>query len=353
MVTDAKILNATILIVDDEPAMTLLLTRILQKAGYQNITSVNHPKDALELLETFQPDLLCTDKQMPTMTGLQLIEAVRKTYSVQDLPIIMLTADSHDDSEAEALSKGANDFISKPYKPTQIHPRVKNALLNHFLTLELRQSNDHLEEKVRERTRALESAYLETLERLVLATEQRDDITGKHALRVGKLSADVAEKLGLSKSELSLLRLAAPLHDIGKVSIDNSILQKRGKLTDEEYQSMKKHVEAGVKILTKSNNKLLQLAEIIALTHHERWDGSGYPKGLKGDDIPIVGQIVAVADVFDVLMSERPYKEAWPLEAAIEEITKNSGKWYSPRVVHAFLQVMEEQHQRSFALTMF
>jgi putative two-component system response regulator len=352
MITDDVLLNANILIVDDEPVMTLLLTRILQKAGYQNITSVNHPKDALELLETFRPDLLCTDKQMPSMTGVELTQAVRKTHSVQDLPIIMLTADSHEESEAEALSKGANDFISKPYKSTQIQARVRNALLNRFLALELHQSNELLEEKVRERTKALENAYIETLERLVLATEQRDDVTGQHAKRVGKLSARIAEKLGLPKGELTLIRHAAPLHDIGKVSIDNSILRKPGKLTDEEYSAIKTHVEAGVKILTKSNNKLLQLAEVIALTHHERWDGSGYPRGLKGDEIPLVGQIVAVADVFDVLMSERPYKKAWSLEQALEEITKHSGRWYSPRVVEAFWQVIEEQHKRPLTLTM-
>jgi putative two-component system response regulator len=352
MITDDVLLNANILIVDDEPVMTLLLTRILQKAGYQNITSVNHPKDALELLETFRPDLLCTDKQMPSMTGVELTQAVRKTHSVQDLPIIMLTADSHEESEGEALSKGANDFISKPYKSTQIQARVRNALLNRFLALELHQANELLEEKVRERTKALENAYIETLERLVLATEQRDDVTGQHAKRVGKLSARIAEKLGLPKGELTLIRHAAPLHDIGKVSIDNTILRKPGKLTDDEYTAIKTHVEAGVKILTKSNNKLLQLAEVIALTHHERWDGSGYPRGLKGDEIPLVGQIVAVADVFDVLMSERPYKLAWSLEQAIEEITKHSGRWYSPRVVEAFLQVIEEQHKRPLTLTM-
>ncbi len=352
MVSDDVLLSANILIVDDEPVMTMLLTRILQKAGYQNITSVNHPKDALELLETFSPDLLCTDKQMPSMSGVQIIESVRKTYSVQQLPIIMLTADSHEESEAEALSKGANDFISKPYKTSQIQPRVKNALLNRFLALELHQANAMLEEKVRERTKALESAYLETLERLVLATEEKDANTGQHAKRVGKLSARIAEKLGLAKSEIALIRHAAPLHDVGKVHIDNNILQKEDKLTNEEYKAIKLHVEAGVKILTKSNNKLLQLAEIIALTHHEKWDGSGYPRGLKGDEIPLVGQIVAVADVFDVLMSERPYKKAWTLEAAIKEITQHSGRWYAPRVVEAFLKVMEEQHKRPLTLTM-
>jgi putative two-component system response regulator len=351
MVTDETLLNANILIVDDEPVMTMLLTRILQKAGYQNITSANHPKDALELLETFQPDLLCTDKQMPSMSGVQIIEHVRKTYSVQELPIIMLTADSHEESEALVLSKGANDFISKPYKTTQIQARVRNALLNRFLALELHQANELLEEKVRERTKALESAYLETLERLVLATEEKDDNTGQHAKRVGKLSARIAEKLGFSKSEITLIRHAAPLHDVGKIAVDKHLLTKPGKLTDEEYKAIKTHVEAGVAILTKSNNRLLQLAEVIALTHHERWDGSGYPKGLKGDEIPLVGQIVAVADVFDVLQSERPYKKAWSLEDAITEITQHSGRWYSPKVVEAFLQVMAEQHKRPLTLT--
>jgi putative two-component system response regulator len=352
MVTDETLQNANILIVDDEPIMTMLLTKILQKAGYQNITSVNHPMDALELLETFQPDLLCTDKQMPAMSGVGIIEHVRKTYSVQQLPIIMLTADSHEESEAEVLSKGANDFISKPYKSSQIQARVKNALLSRFLALELHQANELLEEKVRERTKALEQAYMETLDRLVLATEGKDEVTGLHAKRVGKLSARIAEKLGFSKSEISLIKLAAPLHDVGKVHIDNNILGKKGKLTQEEYKAIKLHVEAGVKILTKSNNKLLQLAEIIALTHHERWDGSGYPRGLKGDEIPLVGQIVAVADSFDVLRSERPYKSASSLEDAVKDIQSHTGTWYAPKVVEAFLEVMAEQHKRPLTLTL-
>jgi putative two-component system response regulator len=351
MVTDTILLNANILIVDDEPIMTMLLTKILQKAGYQNITSVNHPKDALELLDTFRPDLLCTDKQMPWVSGVEIIEHVRKSYSVQQLPVIMLTADSHEESEAEALSKGANDFISKPYKTSQIHARVRNALLNRFLALELEQANELLEEKVRERTKALESAYIETLERLVIVTEEKDDTTGQHAKRVGKLSAKIAEKLGLPKSEVTLIRHAAPLHDVGKVRIDSNILGKKGKLTDEEYRAIKLHVEAGVRILGKSNNKLLQLAEVIALTHHERWDGSGYPKGLKGDDIPLVGQIVAVADSFDVLQSERPYKKASSLEDAVSDIKRYTGSWYSPRIVEAFLKVMEEQQKRPLTLT--
>jgi putative two-component system response regulator len=358
---------AKILIVDDEPAMLKLLELNLRSAGYSNIRTASHPKEGLEIYPQFEPDIVCTDKHMPGMTGVEFIEALRKLVPQQVLPIVMLTADDNPDAEREALAKGASDFIRKPYKKDEVNLRVTNLLQTRFLYLQIQQQNQTLEHKVRERTaelekrtlqleqsnRSLEAAYLETLERLVLAAEQRDDATGQHAKRVGKLSALIAGKLGLSKQQVRLIYRAAPLHDVGKVKISDNILLKTGKLTDDEYAIMKTHVEAGAKILAKSNSKLMQLAELIALTHHERWDGSGYPKGLKGEDIPLEGQIVAVADVFDTLVSERPYKKAWLFEKALDEICRNSGRWYAPRVVEAFLLVMAEQGSKPIAVSAY
>jgi putative two-component system response regulator len=217
--------------------------------------------------------------------------------------------------------------------------RIKNLLQTRSLHLQLQGQNQRLDQKVHERTAELEATQVEILERLALAGEYRDDDTGEHTKRVGQTCARIAEALGWSATDVELIRRAAPLHDVGKIAISDLILLKPGKLTTEEFETMKTHTTLGAKMLSGGRFPLLQLAEQIALTHHERWEGGGYI-GICGEEIPIAGRIVTVADVFDALTSERPYKKAWPLEEALAEIQRQSGHQFDPRVVDAFLKIV-------------
>jgi putative two-component system response regulator len=346
---DAELLDARILIVDDELVNTVLLDRLLRSVGYADVTTTTEPEDAVaqfsDALAAGRPfDLLCTDLHMPRLSGLQVIDAVIGLIADDDFfPVLVLTADVSPEAEREALARGAKDFLTKPFRKDQIRLRVANLLRARHLQAKLRQHADHLEEMVRERTIELEAARLDVLERLAAAAEYRDYTTGRHTHRVGLLSALLAEHLGHGDAEVELIRRAAPLHDVGKIGIPDHILLKPGKLTHAEFAQMQGHVDVGARLLSHGRSKLINLAQEIAETHHERWDGSGYPHGRTGDDIPIVGQIVAVADVFDTLVNERPYKRAWPIDEAIAEIRRQRGRWFSPRVVDAFLAVIESR----------
>jgi putative nucleotidyltransferase with HDIG domain len=252
-----------------------------------------------------------------------------------------LTADITPEAKRRALTEGALDFLTKPFDATEVLLRIKNLLQTRLLHLQLREQNEVLDEKVRERTADLEATQVEILERLALAAEYRDDDTGEHTKRVGETTARIAEALDWSQAEVELIRRAAPLHDVGKIAIPDSILLKPGKLTPEEFERMKTHTSLGAQMLSGGEFPLLQLAEQIALTHHERWDGTGYI-GLREESIPMAGRIVTVADVFDALTSERPYKKAWPVSEAIEEIQRQSGHQFDPRIVEVFLKIVSK-----------
>jgi putative two-component system response regulator len=344
---DAELSSARILIVDDEPVNVLLLGRILAAAGYAPVTSTTDPLEAIDLYraavggpESF--DLVCTDLHMPGASGLEVVERVMAATPPDDfVPIVMLTADVTAEAEQEALARGAQDFITKPFRPPQIRLRIANLLRTRALQRELRRHADGLEILVQARTAELEAARLDILHRLAAAAEYRDYTTGQHTQRVGALSSLLAAELGCDDETVGLVRRAAQLHDVGKIGVPDSILLKPGKLTVEEFEVMKEHVDVGARLLANGESQLIVMAETIARTHHERWDGSGYPAGIIGDDIPLVGQIVAVADVFDTLMNDRPYKVAWDLESALAEIEGQRGLWFSPRLVDAFLAVLE------------
>lgn len=327
--------EANILIVDDEKANVRFLEIILEDAGYTNVCSTIDPREAFPLFNEVRPDIVLLDLSMPHLDGFAVLQQLHGDMGDDTVPVLVLTADVTTNSKHRALSEGANDFLTKPLDEVEVLLRIHNLL-------QIRFHSARLEAKVRERTEDLEKAQLETLQRLAQAAEYRDDDTGLHTRRVGVTCGRLAELLDFPSKQVELIVLAAPLHDVGKIGIADGILLKPGKLTDEEFEIMRQHTTIGAKMLSGSSSPWLQLAEEIALTHHERWDGRGYPRKLAGEDIPLIGRIVSVADVFDALTHERPYKKAWSAEEAIAEITAQSGKQFDERVVAAFLTLDHE-----------
>jgi putative two-component system response regulator len=328
--------DARILVVDDEPANVLLLERLLARWGYENVVSTTDSSQVVALAERQAPSLVLLDLAMPPPDGFEVMALLSELPGGQAVPVVVLTADISAATRQRALSSGASDFVTKPFDETEVRLRVQNLLRTRSLQLELEHHNELLEQRVLERTRDLECARRETLNRLALTGEYRDDETHEHAQRVGCTAAVLGAELGLPEDEVDLIRRSAPLHDIGKVGVPDAILLKPGRLTADEFELIKGHTLIGGRILANSVSAVLQAGEVIARTHHERWDGAGYPAGLAGESIPLHGRLVALADVFDALTHERPYKPAWPLERAVEEIRRVAGHQLDPDVVRTF-----------------
>ncbi len=337
MISQTSLKQAKILIVDDEKANIRFLEIILQQAGFTNVYSTTDPRQAHSFFRNIQPDIVLLDLAMPHMDGFAVMQQFQEEVADKLVPIVVLTADATLMTKHKALSEGASDFLTKPLDETEVLLRIHNLLSTRFYSI-------LLEDKVRERTKDLELAQLDTLQRLALAAEYRDDDTGLHTKRVGATAGRIAQALVWSPAQIELIIRAAPLHDVGKIGIADAILLKPGKLTEDEFAIMKRHTIIGAKMLSGSTSPWLKMAEEIALSHHERWNGKGYPQGLSGDDIPIVGRIVAVADVFDALTHERPYKEAWPVEDAVAEIQRQSAIHFDPTVVAAFSSLAPKFH---------
>jgi putative two-component system response regulator len=326
-----------ILIVDDQEANLRLLRRTLERAGYTQVHSTADPTAAPDMFGELRPDLVVLDLHMPKMNGFELMQRLAAMAGGRaDVPLLVLTGDDREEAKRRALESGAREFITKPFSPTELVLRVRNLLEVQQLHERLRDHNARLQREVAEQTRELEQARLEILARLALAAEFRDDETQQHAWRIGRTCGLLAAALGLPDAQVELIRRAAPLHDIGKIGIPDAILLKPGALATQEYAAIKKHTTIGAHILSGSHSSVLLLAERIALTHHERWDGDGYPGRLRAEDIPMAGRIVAVADVFDALTHARPYKSAWPVERAVGEVLRQRGRQFDPDVVDAF-----------------
>jgi putative two-component system response regulator len=329
--------SSRILVVDDQPTNVRLLEGLLARWGFNNVTGLTDPALVARRVSDEPPDLVMLDLHMPELSGLDVMRLLEpESDPSTPVPILVLTADSTVETKRQALAAGASDFLTKPFDSEEVRLRVSNLLRTRRLETQLKRHSDELEERVLERTRALEQAKLEIAERLAMAAEYRDDETHQHAERIGHTAALLGARLGLSTATLADLRRAAPLHDIGKIAITDAILLKPGRLTAEEFETIKTHTVVGARILSGSSSALLQIAEEIALTHHERWDGTGYPRSLSGQAIPLTGRIVAVADVFDALTHRRPYKEAWPVENAADEVMKAAGSHFDPDIVAAF-----------------
>ena len=342
--------QARILIVDDQQINVRILERILERAGYTHIKSITESVQTFSAYAEFHPDLILLDLMMPEMDGLEVIRRLQTVLPPDTfLPILMLTADTTSESKRRALEQGAHDFVTKPFDAVEVLLRIKNLLMIRFLYLQVQEQNQRLQnqneildEKVRERTAQLSMAQREIVERLAQANEYRDDHTGAHIHRVGHLSALLAAQLGLPQDHVDLIHQAATLHDVGKIAIADSILLKDSLLDEAERDKMRLHTILGAKLLGHGQSDVIRIAERIAYSHHERWDGLGYPNGLKGEEIPIEGRIVAVVDVFDALTHERPYKVAWPIQEALTEIERHSGGHFDPHVVAAFLALSHE-----------
>lgn len=343
MHSDPTILESRILLVDDNPANVLLLRRVFEFAGYKNIQSTYDPTEVSGICAFWKPDLLILDLHMPKMTGHEVLVELAQSRPADDfMPILIFTADVTPEAKRKALEAGASDFLTKPGDATEILLRAGNFLRMRAMYHALTETNHTLEERVLQRTEELHQAHLEVVERLSLAAEYRDDETGQHAKRVGEMSAKIAEHLGVTPEDCHLLELAASLHDLGKVGISDMILLKKGKLDESEFEVIKSHTVIGAKICAGSTSPILKAAEITALSHHEKWDGSGYPNGLAGEEIPLFGRICAVADVYDALRTKRPYKQAMSHEEATAEIVRCAGSHFDPRVVEAFLATFDQ-----------
>jgi len=335
-----RVTQARILIVDDEEDNVQVLRRILAAEGYTNVSSTNHPEEVEYLTREMDPDLILLDIIMPRMSGQDVLRQLQQIdEGALYRPVLVLTSDHSRQAQREAWAGGAKDFLTKPLSPSEVRQRVRNLLETRMLYRILREHNEDLESRVNARTAELEEARLQILYRLARAAEYRDDDTGQHTKRVGLSAGRIAEALALDPYEVKRIRMAAPLHDVGKIGIPDSILLSSGKLSAADFEVMKTHCSIGADLLSSEDVPLLGLAAEVALTHHEWWDGSGYPAGLAGDAVPLSGRIVAVADTFDALTHSRPYKQAWPAERAFDELTRLSGQAFDPDVVGAFLSV--------------
>ena len=338
--TSVDLSSLKILLVDDEETILVILKGILQRAGYTQVSTLDDPRRVLERFLEVRPDLLVLDHHMPHKDGLEVIEELRP-YLPDYYPILMLTGDERAELKETALSSGAKDFLIKPINPVEVRLRIRNLLEARYFHQQLQHNNERLEAMVRQRTRELEDAHVEMLIRLAKAAEYRDDDTGEHTWRVARTCALLGQELGLGAEAVDLVLRAARLHDVGKIAIPDGILLKPGLLTEAEFEVVKGHTRAGAELLSGGRSPLMKLAETIALTHHERWDGTGYPQGLAGDAIPIESRLLAVADTFDALTHDRIHRKAVSPERAVTEIRSQRGKQFDPRVVDVFLLLYE------------
>ncbi len=346
--------TASILVVDDEQSVQRLLKRTLERGGYANVATASSAKEARALLGEAEYQLLVTDMQMPEESGLRLLEQMQ--VEQPDLATIMVTGRDDADLVNTALDLGAYGYVVKPFKQSEVLINVNNALRRRALERENRQHRFHLEDKVKERTaelweaiqtverseQAVRASRSETIRRLAIAADCRDEETGHHVIRMSRYCYLLAKAAGLPSEQTEMILEASQLHDIGKIGIPDSVLLKVKAFTPEDRTIMEEHAELGYQILAGSDSELLQLAATIARTHHEWFDGAGYPAGLSGNQIPIEGRIAAIADVFDALTTHRVYRRAYPVGVAVEMMKQESGTHFDPELLDLFWSILSE-----------
>ncbi|NQV47473.1 MAG: response regulator [Rhodospirillaceae bacterium] len=346
-----KIKKSRILIVDDNEANVQLLEMMLDIEGFGNVRSTTDSRDVLSLQQKWNFDLILLDIRMPHLDGFQVMEQLSGLNIEGYLPILVLTAEKDMDTRLKALQCGAKDFVTKPFDRTEVLNRINNMLEVRNFYNERRWQAEILESKVRERTQELHDSRLEIIRRLGRAGEYRDNETGMHVIRMSKNCQCLALAAGMGEQYAERILQASPMHDVGKIGIPDGILLKPGKLDADEWEIMKSHAEIGADIIGEHDSDIMRMARIIAINHHEKWDGTGYPKGIKGEDIPLEGRIASICDVFDALTSNRPYKEAWADDKALAFINDNAGSHFDPNLVKMFNDVFDDilQIKKNFA----
>lgn len=328
----------SVLIVDDQSTGRMILEEVVRTAEQAvAVHSFADPVQALQWAKGNPVDLILTDYKMPNMDGSEFVRWLRQIPSCADIPVVVITVVEDRAVRYKALAAGATDFLTKPIDHQECRARCRNLLLLRRQQQIVKDRAKWLERKVEDAVQEIAVRETETLLRLARAGEYRDEGTGNHVLRMARFSRLIAESLGLEKDECHVIEQASPMHDIGKIGIPDQILLKPGKLDGAERQVMDTHTTIGFQILRDSPSRFLQAGAVIALRHHERFDGSGYPDGIGGREIPLKARIVAVADVYDALMSDRPYKSAWPIQEALDYLTREKGKHFDPECVDAFM----------------
>ena len=335
-------LNSRIMLVDDEITNLKLLKKMLNVHGYSNLDPIQDPREVIPSYREHKPDLILLDLNMPYIDGYAVIDLLKELHDPLPPPIVVLTAQRGQEHLMKALNMGVQDFITKPFDMFELLARVRNMLDIHASHRMIYDEKEALDEQVKERTAELLQTRLQIVQKLGRAAEYRDNETGKHILRVSHMAALFAGKLQWSDAACETILHATPMHDIGKIGIPDAVLLKPGKLNAEEWEQMKTHTTIGAGILDGDDSELLDMAREIALSHHEKWDGSGYPAGLQKEEIPYSARIVSIADVFDALVSKRVYKDAWQFEKAIEYIQKNSGRHFDPALVAIFTDMLPQ-----------
>lgn len=337
---DNSLHQSRILIVDDDVANLKLLEAMLTQYGYTNLVAIQDPRDVITEYRKERTDLILFDLNMPHMDGFEVMRQLRMLNDPILPPIVVLTAQPGKDALVRALNGGARDYVTKPFDFEELRARVRNMLEIQRAHKLVYAEKETLDNMVREKTSELLRTRLQIVQRLARAAEYRDNDTGRHVMRVSHTAVRMAEELGWNTDELEMLLHATPMHDVGKIGVPDSILLKPGKLSEDEWQTMKTHTTMGGQILDGDDSALLTLAREIAMTHHEKWDGSGYPRGLAGESIPVSGRIISVADVFDALTSARPYKRKWSTDTAAQFIRDSAGTHFDPSIVEIFERIL-------------